>query len=196
MKSKRVPIGKLGTLSQGVTLTRYTSDGGQERRVLQVTNLTGIHVEPKDGDRFEKFDDVRIADFLARTGQILIALRTSSLKASVVPDGLNDAVISNNLTVLDVDRAIAHPYFVAGLLRSELMQRVVAPMFTGSVIQNIPLAKFKTLEIVLPDLTEQDAIAEAIAAQDVYRVQTHRVTELMSERIEAALRPFVISRKS
>ncbi|OLV19226.1 hypothetical protein BOO71_0003469 [Deinococcus marmoris] len=69
-------------------------------------------------------------------------------------------------------------------------------MFTGSVIQNIPLAKFKTLEIVLPDLTEQDAIAEAIAAQDVYRVQTHRVTELMSERIEAALRPFVISRKS
>ena len=191
MKSKRVPISELGTLSQGVTLTRYTSDKGRERRVLQVTNVSGVHVEPKDGDRFEKFDDVRIGDFLARKGQVLIALRTSSLKASVIPDGLNDAVVSNSLTVLEVNEAIANPYFVAGLLRSKVMQRAVAPLFTGTTIQGIPLAKFKTIEIALPELVEQNAIAEAIAAHDDYRVQVFKAAALMSERIEASLRVLV-----
>ncbi|MFC3833328.1 MULTISPECIES: hypothetical protein [Deinococcus] len=191
MKSKRIPVGKLGTLSQGLTLTRYTSDDGQERRVLQVTNLAGIHVEPKDGDRFETLDEARIGDFLSRTGQVLIALRTSSLKASVVPASLQGAVISNSLTILDVDEAVANPYFVAGLLRSEGMQRTVAPMFTGTAIQGIPLAKFKTIEITLPDLAAQNAIAEAIAAQDAYREQTDKVAALMRERIDATLQPLV-----
>lgn len=191
MKSKRVPVGKLGTLSQGLTLTRYTSDDGQERRVLQVTNLAGIHVEPKDGDRFEKFDDARLGDFLTRTGQVLIALRTSALKASVVPDSLQGAVISNSLTILEVDEAVVNPYFIAALLRSEVMQRVVAPMFTGTAIQGIPLAKFKTLEITLPDLATQNAIAEAIAAQDAYREEADKVAALMRERIDATLRPLV-----
>ena len=192
MKSRRVLISELGKLSQGVTLARYTSDEGQERRVLQVANISGVHVEPKDGDRFEKFDDVRIGDFLARAGQVLIALRTSSLKASVVPHSLSDAVASNSLTVLDVNEAIANPYFVAGLLRSEVMQRAVAPLFTGTTIQGIPLAKFKTIKISLPELAEQNAIAEAIAAHDNYRIQTLKATALMSERIEASLRPLVM----
>ena len=192
MKSKRISIDQLGRFSQGLTLNRYISDAGQERRVLQVTNVSGVHVELKDGDRFEKFDDMRIGDFIAKSGQVLIALRTSTLKASVVPRSLNDAVVSNSLTILDVDETIANPYFVAGLLRSEVMQRTVVPMFTGTTIQGIPLAKFKTLEISLPTLAEQEAIAEAIAAHDDYQVQVSRATTLMSERMEASLRSLVL----
>ena len=191
MASKRVSLGKIGDLRQGLTLSRYLDSGGVPRRVLQVANLDGMRVVKRD-DRVESMDMTRIKEHEVRPEQVLLSLRGSVLKAAVVPDDMDDAVVSNSLVIFDLDRKKADPYFIAGLLNSEAMQSRVSTLFTGTTIQGIPLSRFKQVQIELPPLEEQSRFAEAFRALANYDAAMREVLRLRDQELKAHLQKFVI----
>lgn len=192
MKSQTVSMDDLGRLSQGITPNRYELPGGPPMRLLQVMNLEGLIVQARPEDRRESLDAQRVESALAREGQVLIALRTSSVRAAVVPATLTDAVVSNSLTILDVDTEIADPLFVAGLLSSEAMRRRFEPMSSGTAVQGISLAKFRTLKVELPSLERQRAFARVFLMLAEYGEATSALRTLRAEELEIHLRPLAL----
>ncbi|GGR61565.1 hypothetical protein GCM10008959_24310 [Deinococcus seoulensis] len=192
MNEQTYQLSQLGKLSQGLSFSRYIKEGGQNVRILQVANLDGLDVRPRPEDRQEPLDPERAHAALVHPGQVLIALRTTSLKAAVVPHDLTNAIASNSLTVLEVNPNRADPYFLAGLLRSDVMQRRVAPLFTGVTVQGIPLSRFKDLTVQLPPLDKQRAFVEGFRAIDAYRQEAENVIRLRDEELNAMLRPYAL----
>lgn len=194
MKSKRIQIGSLGDVRQGLTLNRYIDPQSPERRILQVANLSGPVVVTRHDDRREHLDEARAQEFSAQENQILVSLRGSSLKASVVPAGVN-AVISSSLVSITVGPAksdLIEPLFIAALLNSKAMERQVAPLFSGLMVQGIPLSQFKKLTIDLPPIGRQQQIAAALHTLDRYRAEFQQHMDLRQEELEVHLTPFVI----
>lgn len=193
MSLRRVQLGELGELRQGLTLSRYLdAHATKTHHILQVANLEGTKVVKHDEDRREGLDETRIGDHIAREGQVLIALRGASLKAAVVPPELEDAVVSSSLVLFMLNRAEADPTFIAGLLSSKAMQARVTPLFTGLTVQGIPLARFKKIEINLPPLDRQQACARAFEAFEQYRQAVVAVLDLRSDELDVHLQNFVI----
>lgn len=183
--TRTIPISQVGPLRQGLSVARYVQEQGERLRILQVANLEGLDVVLKGDDRFETFDVGRVALEKIRPGQVLIALRTSSLKAAVVPEDFEPAVAANGLTALEVNRSTDNPYFIAALLRSETMQRRVM-----ETIPSIPLSRFKALTLTLPDLTVQNAFVEAFRALEAYTIQAQSLEKLRREELEVLLSPY------
>ena len=188
--TRTVPIIQVGPLRQGLSVARYVQEQGERLRVLQVANLEGLDVVPKGDDRFETFDAGRVALEKIRPGQVLIALRTTSLKAAVVPEDFEPAVAANGLTALEVNRTTDDPYFIAALLRSETMQRRVMGLYSGETIPGIPLSRFKTLTLTLPDLSVQNAFVEGFRALEAYTTQAQSLEKLRREELEVLLSPY------
>ncbi|GGL92975.1 hypothetical protein GCM10010840_33830 [Deinococcus aerolatus] len=185
-------LGDLGELKQGPTLSRFLEPAGSEYRILQISNLRDLTVQPHEDDRKEFLDGPRAAEHAVQAGQILISLRGSALKAAVVEQDLPDTVVSNSLTTLVPRPDLADPYFLAALLNSAHMQQRVTPLFTGITVQGIPLAKFRKLAIHLPVLSEQQKLARVLRALAEYRRAVQGVLTLREEEIEAHLQPFVV----
>lgn len=194
MKIKRIQIGELGEVRQGLTLNRYIDPQSPERRILQVANLSGHLVVARQDDRRERLDEVRAQEFSAEANQILVSLRGSSLKAGVVPAGVN-AVVSSSLVSITVDpdkSDLIDPLFIAALLNSKAMEQKVAPLFSGIAVQGIPLSQFKKLTIDLPSIGRQEQIATALQALSRYQDDLNQIIALRGEELEAHLTPFVI----
>jgi restriction endonuclease S subunit len=191
MKRHLVQLSQVGQLTQGLTYRRHVDANAEPIRVLHVADLDDLTANRGNPEREEKLDLRKNQDAQVRPGQVLIALRTSDVKAAVVPEGMDEAVASNSLTVLTVNLEVADPHFIAGLLRSKAMHHRLAPLFSGVTIQGIPLSKFRHVEIDLPPLERQAAFAEAFAAHDAYRRAINNVLSLQSEEIEAQLSPLL-----
>lgn len=194
MNTRRIQLGQLGEIRQGLTLSRYIDPQGPEKRILQVANLTGHQVIPRDDDRREHLDEARAQEFYARPGQVLVSLRGSSLKAGVVTGEL-DAVVSSSLVAITVNPDLADPFFLAGLLNSQAMEQQVMPLFSGLTVQGIPLSRFKDLAIALPALPQQRQLATAMQALSRYQQETAAIIALRGEELEAHLTTFVIKER-
>ncbi|MFC4454082.1 hypothetical protein [Deinococcus sonorensis] len=186
MNVSTVSLAEIGVLVQGLTYKRHVDPTAPRVRLLQVTDLDSLDAADEQG-RSEHLDLRKNRDALVRPGQVLIALRTSDVRTAVVPEQIGDAVATNGLMVLTVNPDVADPHFIAGLLRSDAMRRYLAPMFSGTAVQSIPLSTLRDVRINLPSLQRQADYAAAFAARDNYRRAVDAVLALQTEAIEARL---------
>lgn len=96
-------------------------------------------------------DQIVVSKIDARNGAI-----------GIIPQHLNEAVITNNFIVYDVDTTKALPKFLVLLLTSQQMMKKIADDSSGAT-RRIYLQedKFLSEPIALPTLTEQRALVEA-----------------------------------
>lgn len=180
-------------ISQGFSYIRSLDADGPSYRILQVANLQGLTVTALEDDRTEQLDVRKALPFVVRPGQVLVALRTSSLKAAVVPEVLDRAVAANSLTILDPDPTLVTPKFLAVLFNSEAMQRHVAPFYAGTTIPTLPLPDFRRLRITLPSLEDQQVLVQAQLDLNDQQAAFQHLTALHTQEINAYLSPLLTS---
>lgn len=195
MKSRDIKLGQVGTVKQGLTMSRYLDPRGPKKRVLQIANLVSGEVVARPDDRFEQVDEGRAKELYAVPGQVLVSLRGATMKAGVVPDTLTDAVISSSLISIDLKPEIADPHFLAGLLSSQAMQWQIQTLFTGTSVQVLPLSRFKGLQISLPPIAQQRKLAAAMEALNRYERETAQMIALRHEELETYLNEYVVKER-
>lgn len=182
---------QVAKISQGFSYSRSLDSSGLSYRILQVANLQGLTVTGQDDDRTEHLDGRKALPFVVRPGQVLVALRTSALKAAVVPVGLDRAVAANSLTILDSDPALVMPEFLAVLLNSQPMQQHVAPFYAGTILPNLPLPDFRRLQIDLPPLENQRVLVQAQLDLNDQQAAFQHLMALHTQEINAYLSPLL-----
>lgn len=174
---------------QGLQASRYQDDDVAPYRMVNVRNLDGLSV---DSDLSEEQLRREIPEqYLLRQGDVVVALRGSTLKASVVPNEAADSLASQNLAVIRPQPTV-DAVFLAGLLRSRWIQRILSGLYVQSGVQAqavpvLTVKQLRELEIPLPSLEEQQKLAAAfLAAEQLERV-TAEINATHQTLVEAAL---------
>lgn len=113
--------------------------------------------------------------FRVSAGQIVVSkIDARNGAIGIIPKHLNDAIITNNFIVYDVDLAKVLPKFLVLLLTSQTMMKKIADDSSGAT-RRIYLQedKFLSEPIALPTLTDQRMLIEAYdeKVEDAIRTQ-------------------------
>lgn len=154
--------------------------------VLQIRNLDRIRVSGEP-------DAVHLADVnpnqRLRPGYILIGLRAKPIRASVVTSEQVDYVASSNLAVLlpRQDKQNVNPYYLAGLLRSQFLNRTISRETGAGKLPSLNLRIIRSLKFPLPSVDKQAAIADAFEALERYRDLAYDLVNLRTAQLEGDL---------
>jgi type I restriction enzyme, S subunit len=114
-----------------------------------------------------KFDPERV---LLRPGDLMFARRSLTLegagKCSIVKEINEPTTWESSIIRARLDNAVAHPPYYFYFFRSPLGRRLVETIVEQVAAAGIRLSELRTLTVPLPDLREQQAIAEVLGALD------------------------------
>lgn len=119
-------------------------------------------------------------------GDIVITREAPMGEVCMIPEGL-ECCIGQRQVLLRPNAKIANPRFVLYALQSQSVQHQIGwNEGTGSTVSNLRIPLLKALEIPLPHLAEQHAIAETLGALDD-RIANLRQTNATLQAIASAL---------
>ena len=164
------PLGKLADdIERGAGLTAkdldaITTDEDAGISYLRLSDITDGRIG-SDLPHISTLDP-KLEKQCLRTGDLVMSKNGAPFKIAVaeVPEG--QTILTNgNLYILRLDQEHVSPYYVAAFLASEDGKELMSRMVVGTTIPNLPLKNLKDIEIPLPSLDEQQAIADAYNAR-------------------------------
>ena len=123
---------------------------------------------------------------LLRRGDLLFRSRGRSNTAAVFDDQAERAVLAAPLILIRPRRGVT-PAYLAWFLNSPPTQAALARLASGTSVQVINAESVKDLEIPLPSIERQEAIAHVAALASRERELENRIAELRRRAIEARL---------
>jgi hypothetical protein len=163
--TEQIPVRRLSELMkfvfQGVLLSRYRNDTAPHRSLVNVSDLEHLYIE---GDLALVQVTLPNSKHWLREGDVVVTLRGSDLKASVVTQAAVEGVAGQNLAVLRPGAEI-YPLYLAVLLRSQWMRTKLSGLYMQSTgTQIIRLSQLVELPIPVPSLETQHKIARFFLA--------------------------------
>lgn len=182
MKKQMVRLEELVDIFQGAYLKKQPHEDGIWERVVRISNLTGLELS---GEFVQEELAADKADrFRVRTGQIVVALRGTPLKASVVGAPHEGVVVNSNFAVLtavtDVD-----PFFLVGLLRSATFNRSIWSRFSGNTVPSLKPSQLMKFEIPLVSDEVQRQMGRVFRAMERYQTAVMALLEERGQQVES-----------
>ncbi len=185
MSNPVLPLEQLVHIFQGITLSRYQNDEGSFEQVVNARNLEHLYVE---GDlSIVKLNASNLAQYRLYPGDVVITIRGTSLKASVVAKEVEGSLVGQNLAVLRLSKHI-HPVYLAVVMRSKWLEQQLAKLYSqSSGTQLLKISQLRDLKIPLPDLDTQNKLAQLFIATERYTRSTLEVLAMRNNLTEFAL---------
>ncbi|MEB3218060.1 MAG: restriction endonuclease subunit S [Nostocales cyanobacterium 94392] len=172
-------------ISQGITLSRYQDNEGSSEQVVNTRNLEYLHIEGELN--IVKLDASNLAQYRLCAGDVVVTIRGTPLKASVVAKEVEGTLVGQNLAVLRLSAHI-HPVYLAIVMRSKWLELQLAPLYSqSSGTRLIKISQLRDMKIPLPDLDTQNKIAQLFIAAERYTRSTLEVLAIRNNLTEFAL---------
>jgi type I restriction enzyme S subunit len=203
-KFKTTPLGQvpcewrvsnLGSVSNKITSgsrgwAAYCANEGA--LFLRIGNLTRRHVNLRWADT--QFVRLRSSSEGKRTavdaGDLLISITADLGMIGVAPEGLGEAYVNQHIALVKLKRDEVNPWFLGNLLATHAAQKQFAQANESGAKAGLNLPSVAALPIVLPDIDEQDEIAEIIKqAETTVRAEEARLEKLLRIRSGVCVRP-------
>ena len=194
MKSRTeiVPIGEVAVVRSGFAFksTDWTPTGVP---VVKIANVKDGNLVMGDCSYVSSSTALKAADSNLRTGDILIAMTgyigdVAMVRERDLPVMLNQRV--GKFTVRDPDRLI--PQFLFYMLRSKSIREELAGLGYGSAQANISPSLIQSVEVPLPPLPEQRAIAHVLGTLDDKIELNRRMNETLEEMARALFKSWFV----
>lgn len=114
---------------------------------LNVRNIQDDSILYEEEDRIRDKKVNWYGKYDIQAGDIIMTTKGTTAKAVIVPDDFNPSFISNNLTVIRVNREMYSPYVLLKYLKSELGKLVLDSVTTGTGVRIINASKLGNIEI-------------------------------------------------
>lgn len=101
----------------------------------------------------------------ARKGDLVITTEAPLGNVALIPDD-RKYILSQRTVLLQIDPSIASSRFLHQLMMGGRFQQVLAENSSGSTATGIQRKRFEKLELTLPEVSEQTAIAEVLTEMD------------------------------
>lgn len=180
----------LGSVFQGLLLSRYreTNDSwGEFYRVVQIRDLDFLSVS-EDLESLCLKDSSSLKRYLLQKGDVVLTVRGTSQRASVVDSRTVGAVIGQNLAVFRPLSQELDPLFLVVLLRSQWLEGRLSRLYGQSTgTRSLSLAQLRQLQIPVPDLSVQRQVTELFLAMETFTRTTLGDLESRQQLAELSL---------
>lgn len=129
---------------------------------LNVRNIQDDSILYEEEDRIRDKKVNWYGKYDIQAGDIIMTTKGTTAKAVIVPDDFNPSFISNNLTIIRVNKEKYSPYVLLKYLRSELGRLVLDSVTTGTGVRIINASKLGNIEIPNYDVSKCLRIGERI----------------------------------
>jgi restriction endonuclease S subunit len=162
MPHSTAALEELGQIFQGITLSRYQSHEGSSQRIVNVRDLEQLCLRNRDSFSQAQLKLSDIERYQVRTHDVVIAIRGTLLKASVVKDEVQGSVAGQNVAVFRPNLDKVNPLYIAVLMRSKWLKQSLNTLQRQSTttLPAIRVSQLRTIEIPLPTLLIQNQIAQ------------------------------------
>jgi len=180
---------ELGQIFQGITLSRYQSAEGSDERIVNVRDLDQLYLKDKDSLSQTQLDASDIGRYRLHTNDVVIAIRGTLLKASVVKEEVQGSVAGQNVAVFQPKLDMVNPLYVAVLMRSEWLKQSlnVLQRQSTTTLPAIRISQLRELKIPLPELSIQKQIAQLFLSAEHAKKIAQETLEVRQKLIEFSL---------
>jgi hypothetical protein len=173
-------------ISQGITLSRYLHNSGQEYRVLGLRHLDGLYAtDDPDLVRLRDIDKYQVQE-----DDVLLAIRGTPGKATLVTKAVENCLVDQNLAILRCygrKPASVMPAYLAVILRSQWFHQQLSSVLSQSTVRSISLSQLRKLEIPLPNLELQKQVIDLFVAMEKFRTASLEALEVRQCLAESTL---------
>lgn len=186
MSNPIVRLENLVHIYQGVTLTRYENELGSQKQIINSRNLEQIYISGELST--SQLDSSNLSKYRLQTDDVVITIRGTPLKASLVTDEVKGSLPHQNLAVLRVKVENLNPIFLAVLMRSKWLEKQISTLYSQSIgTQLLKISQLRELEIPLPSLDRQNQLAQLFLAAEQYTQITLEILEQRNRLTQIAL---------
>jgi restriction endonuclease S subunit len=153
---------ELGQIFQGITLSRYQSAEGSDERIVNVRDLDLLYLKDRNSLSQTLLQASDIERYRLHLNDVVIAIRGTLLKASVVKEEVQGSVPGQNVAVFRPKLDMVNPLYVAVLMRSKWLEQSlnILQRQSTTTLPAIRVSQLRIIEIPLPDLPTQNQIAQ------------------------------------
>ena len=171
---------------QGVTLKRYEDELGSQEPIINSRNLEQIYIGGELS--IAQLDSSNLSKYRLQTDDVVITIRGTPLKASLVTDEVKGSLPHQNLAVLRVKVENLNPIFLAVLMRSKWLETQISTLYSQSIgTQLLKISQLRELEMLLPSLDRQNQLAQLFLAAEHYTQITLEILEQRNHVTQLAL---------
>jgi restriction endonuclease S subunit len=172
-------LDSLGLLFQGLVINRYLAKtaAGESLRVVQVRDLDELHIA-RDLDVLS-LEAPNLSRYLLQEGDVVLTVRGSSQKVSVVDGPIVGAIAGQNLAVFRpflASKELLVPInslFLAVLLRSDWLSDSLSRVYSQSTsTRSLSLGQLRQLQVPVPSVEIQNEVATLFLATEQFRLAT------------------------
>jgi Type I restriction modification DNA specificity domain len=174
MSPQFIQLQELGQIFQGITPSRYADEQGHSYSVINVTSLEDLYVKEPHTQTQLSIPDSQWTQLQLRENDVVIAIRGSLLKSSVVTKALEGSISNQNTVFFRANSKEIDPLYLAVLLRSDYVAQLPAlrERQSTTTLPAMRVADLRSLKIPVPNLPTQHEIAQLFLAVE----QTQKVT--------------------
>jgi restriction endonuclease S subunit len=187
MAHRLIPLQDLGQVTQGINPKRYASQEGDDFPIVSVRDLENLLIYDT-----EAHDQLSIPDpkrYQLQENDVVIAIRGSLLKSSVVTSALQGSISNQNTVFFRPAQTKIDPIYLAALFRSGYVEQLPSfrDMSSTTTLPAIRVGDLRNLEIPLPSLEAQLHISKLFVSLDRFIQLTLSSTQIRQALAQSAL---------
>lgn len=170
-----------GFISEGVNFIKSEAVGHDGR----IDRSTFVHISDETHQKLKR-SQLQKDDILFSMAGIFLG------KNAVVTEDILPANTNQALAIIRLNKKKSLPRFISYYLRQESVVELVNNMSGQSAQPNINFEEIKSIDIKLPSLSEQNAIAEVLTSLDDKIDLLHRQNKTLEQLVETLFRQWFV----
>ncbi|TVP58448.1 MAG: hypothetical protein EA343_21470 [Nodularia sp. (in: Bacteria)] len=176
-------------IAQGFPVSRHRDDEGVPESVVNVKDLENLYIK-HDLEKVFLSSKADIKRYKLRKNDVIIAIRGSLLKTSVVTEASQGSIAGQNVAFFrPKDLNQVNPGYIAVLMRSKWMAQSIYALQrrSSTTLPSIRVSEIREFKIPLPEISIQNKIVELFLFSEEYTKITLETLSARQELIENVL---------
>jgi type I restriction enzyme S subunit len=159
---------------------------------IRITDIHNHKIDTRNILFVTKEDQEKISRYIVSTNDLILTIVGTIGLVAIVPEALDNANLTENCIKIKLQQDKLLTKFVYYFLTSKEGQDQLHSLNVGSTQPKLPLYNIAKLEIPLPPLPEQQAIAEVLSSIDDKIDLLHRNNKTLEEMAETLFRQWFV----
>ncbi|HFJ9508706.1 N-6 DNA methylase [Bacillus paranthracis] len=179
----KIKLGDIAKVFRGVNLPSKSAIKANEGKGHKVIQLKDVEDGKIQFDKLDRLPVQNIERYTVQSGDIIISSRGTALKIAVVPDNVEEAVLSNMFIGIRLLNKEEHnPHYIKAFLESPIGLYFLEAYQKGSVMRVVTAKDVEVIELPKKDIQEQNLLVKEInAAEQEYKMLLEKAERLYKD---------------
>ncbi|PES34151.1 N-6 DNA methylase [Bacillus thuringiensis] len=179
----KVKLGDIAKVFRGVNLPSKSAIKANEGKGYKVIQLKDIEDGKIQFNKLDRLPVQNIERYTVQSGDIIISSRGTALKIAVVPDNVEEVVLSNMfIGIRLLNKEEYNPHYIKAFLESPIGLYFLEAYQKGSVMRVITAKDVEVIELPKKDIQEQNLLVKEInATEQEYKMLLEKAERLYKD---------------